>query len=122
VFTTRSTGCLRVHRSLRPEVCVEDGLFRDGQLLLLKRAPTLSALLETWDMPGGDVETGETLLLAHRREIREETGVRMKVNRALWSELLDILLAKGASPLHRGGLLLLGPIERTSHSGSSGTH
>jgi A/G-specific adenine glycosylase len=36
-----------------------------------------------WEFPGGKRERGETLAAAARREIREETGVRVRVGRKL---------------------------------------
>ena len=36
-----------------------------------------------WEMPGGQVETGETLLGALRREVDEESGCRIDVDRLI---------------------------------------
>ena len=51
------------------------------EILLLRR--TMQYLLpadtsESWDIPGGRIETGEKLDAALAREVQEETGVRLK--------------------------------------------
>lgn len=48
----------------------------DGRILLLKRTDE-----ETWGLPKGTVETGESLEAAALREIAEETGLRVKLLR-----------------------------------------
>lgn len=50
----------------------------DGRILLLRRADE-----ETWCLPKGTVEPGETLEETARREVREETGLRVKLLRPL---------------------------------------
>jgi mutator protein MutT len=49
----------------------------DDRVVLVRRAhePRIS----TWTLPGGAVETGETLEEAVAREVREETGLDVKV-------------------------------------------
>jgi 8-oxo-dGTP diphosphatase len=49
---------------------------RRGPILLVKRGGT--PLKGFWSLPGGLVETGETLEEAVRREVLEETGLRVK--------------------------------------------
>ncbi len=55
---------------------------KDGRVLLSKR-PAHKQLGGLWEFPGGKVEPGETLEEALRREVREETGVRIRVVRPL---------------------------------------
>ncbi len=60
----------------RPRVAVGAVVFRDGAVLLVKRAFPPSA--GVWAIPGGGVLLGETLQEAAEREIREETGVEIR--------------------------------------------
>lgn len=52
-----------------------------GRVLLVRRANPPSRGL--WALPGGRVEPDETLEAAVRREVLEETGVRVRVTRVL---------------------------------------
>lgn len=62
-------------------------LVRDaaGRVLLLDDAGS-----GYWDLPGGHARPGETLAEALRREVREETGLAVKVGKQLGTELLDL--------------------------------
>jgi 8-oxo-dGTP diphosphatase len=51
-------------------------IFRRDAILLVERAG--EPLKGYWSIPGGLVETGETLQDAVRREVLEETGLRVK--------------------------------------------
>ena len=78
---------------MEPRIAVGGIVFRsDGRVLLIQRgrAPALGA----WTIPGGKVEPGESLEAAIVREIREETGLAVRVVRFL--ETYDLIDAGGA--------------------------
>jgi len=61
----------------RPVVGVGGVVISKGRALLVKRgAPPLEG---QWSIPGGMLETGETLLEGVRRELAEETGLEVRV-------------------------------------------
>jgi 8-oxo-dGTP diphosphatase len=66
---------------MRPEVCVGAVVCRGDQILLVQRANPPQA--GRWSLPGGRVELGETLVAAVMREIMEETGLVIEVDRFL---------------------------------------
>src|SRR5438128_5635713 len=51
-------------------------IFDDGRVLLALRRN-----IDWWNLPGGGMELGETVDEAMRREIREETGLEVEVER-----------------------------------------
>ena len=57
----------------RPYLAVSAAIFRDGRVLIVRRALPPSQGLHT--LPGGVVELGETLERAVVREVREETNL-----------------------------------------------
>jgi 8-oxo-dGTP diphosphatase len=60
-----------------PVVGVGAVIVQDGKALIVKRAH--EPRKGEWSLPGGRVELGETLIDAVRREILEETGLRVDV-------------------------------------------
>jgi ADP-ribose pyrophosphatase YjhB (NUDIX family) len=71
----------------RPQLAVSAVIFRDGKLLLLKRAKSPGQGF--WSLPGGRVEFGESLHTALAREVDEEAGLRIEiVALAGWREVL----------------------------------
>ncbi len=57
----------------RPFLAVSAAIFREGRLLIVRRARPSARRIYT--LPGGVVEAGETLSAAVCREIREETAL-----------------------------------------------
>jgi len=71
----------------RPQLAVSAVIFREGKLLLLKRAKSPGHGL--WSLPGGRVEFGESLHTALAREVDEEAGLKIDiVALAGWREVL----------------------------------
>ena len=61
----------------KPELAVSAAIFRDGNVLLVRRAGAPAKGL--WTLPGGRVEVGETLVAAVKREVLEETALDIDV-------------------------------------------
>jgi ADP-ribose pyrophosphatase YjhB (NUDIX family) len=61
----------------RPFLAVSAAIFRDGKVLVVRRAR--KPALNLYTMPGGVVEAGETLAEAVAREVREETSLEIEV-------------------------------------------
>ena len=59
----------------RPYLAVSAAIFRDGRVLIVRRARPPAHGLYT--LPGGGVELGETLEEAVVREVREETALEV---------------------------------------------
>jgi len=61
----------------RPVVGVGGVVIEGGRALLIRRGG--EPLKGHWSIPGGTLETGETLEEGTRREMEEETGLRVRV-------------------------------------------
>lgn len=61
----------------RPFLAVSAAIFRDGKVLVVRRAR--KPALNLYTMPGGVVEAGETLAEAVAREVHEETALQIEV-------------------------------------------
>jgi 8-oxo-dGTP diphosphatase len=71
----------------RPQLAVSGVIFRDGKVLLVRRARSPGKGF--YSLPGGRVEFGESLHTALHREISEETGLKVEiVGFAGWREVL----------------------------------
>lgn len=70
-----------------PQIAVSAAIFRDGKVLLTRRAR--SPAKGFYSLPGGRVEFGESLYQALSREVDEETGLDIEIiGLAGWRELL----------------------------------
>lgn len=71
----------------RPQLAVSGVIFRDGKVLLVRRARSPGKGF--YSLPGGRVEFGESLHTALHREVDEETGLRIEIlGFAGWREVL----------------------------------
>ena len=71
----------------RPQLAVSAVIFRDGKVLLVRRARAPGKGF--YSLPGGRVEFGESLHTALAREVDEETGLKIDiVGLAGWREVL----------------------------------
>ena len=70
-----------------PQLAVSAAIFRDGKVLLARRAR--SPARGFYSLPGGRVEFGESLHAALAREVDEETGLQIEIaGLAGWREVL----------------------------------
>jgi 8-oxo-dGTP diphosphatase len=74
-------------QSTHPQLAVSAAIFRDGKILLVRRAR--SPAKGFYSLPGGRVEFGETLHAALHREVDEETGLKIEIaDLAGWREVV----------------------------------
>jgi ADP-ribose pyrophosphatase YjhB (NUDIX family) len=70
-----------------PQLAVSAAIFRAQNILLVRRARAPGKGF--WSLPGGRVEFGESLEIALKREVMEETGLTIDVvGLAGWREVL----------------------------------
>ena len=70
-----------------PQLAVSAAIFRDGKILLVRRAGAPAKGL--YSLPGGRVEFGESLHAALHREVAEETALKIEIiGLAGWREVL----------------------------------
>jgi ADP-ribose pyrophosphatase YjhB (NUDIX family) len=67
----------RARREGIQRIAVSVVVKRDGKLLLLQRSKK-DVFPDVFELPGGALEPNETILVGARRELVEETGVRME--------------------------------------------
>jgi ADP-ribose pyrophosphatase YjhB (NUDIX family) len=61
----------------RPVLAVSAAVFREGRVLVVRRAQ--APLIGHFSLPGGGVEVGETLAEALARELMEEVGIEAEI-------------------------------------------
>ena len=62
---------------IRPILAASTAVFRDGKVLIARRAR--APMAGVYSLPGGAVEVGETLRQAAARELAEEVGVEAEI-------------------------------------------
>ena len=76
----------------RPAPAVAAVIVENGKLLLVERAVEPSK--GKWSVPGGSVEWGEPLAEALKREVREETGLEIEVEKV--AGVFDLIIRNEA--------------------------
>src|SRR3989304_3356752 len=101
----------------RPVVGVGGVVIRDARVLLVQRAS--EPLAGQWSLPGGAVGLGETLEAAVVRELKEETGLTVRVVELVEAFERIIRDDSGRSRYHYVLLdYLCQPVEGTARAGS----
>lgn len=81
---------------LTHRIVVKAQIWRDGRLLIIKRAPDSDPYPGLWDVPGGSLHKGESVDEGIRRETFEEVDLALSHIRPLttWStgELEDLVI------------------------------
>jgi 8-oxo-dGTP diphosphatase len=95
--TPRAEGPSREYPQV-PTACASAVVVRDRQILLVKRAHEPGK--GQWSIPGGRIELGETILDAVRREVAEECGIEVDVERVLGAFDRIVLDADGRVRFH----------------------
>ena len=74
-------------QSRRPELCVGAVAINEESILLIKRANPPEK--GTWSIPGGHIESGESIISAVIREFKEETSLDSTCGNFIgWTEIL----------------------------------
>ena len=92
-----------------PKVAAVTIISREGKVLLMRRAGDPGKGL--WSVPGGYVDRGEVVEAAATREVQEETGLLVKIDRlvGLFSEQGRPVIVAVYSGVECGGQLAPGP-------------
>jgi ADP-ribose pyrophosphatase YjhB (NUDIX family) len=91
-----------------PKVAVTSVIQRSGKVLMICRANDPGYGL--WSMPGGYVDRGEVVEKAAAREVREETGLEVEIERliGLFSEAGNPVMVAAFLAREVGGVLKAG--------------
>lgn len=66
-------------------VAVKGLIINKGKALMVKRSDNDNIGAGTWEMPGGKIEFGEKLEEALTREVKEEVGIDITIEKLLYS-------------------------------------
>jgi ADP-ribose pyrophosphatase YjhB (NUDIX family) len=91
------------HYPDRPYLGVSVAVWRDGEVLLVRRGR--APLAGSWSFPGGGVALGERLEEAARREVLEETGIDATIVRQI--DHAEIILRDGDGLVERHYVLIV---------------
>lgn len=67
-------------------VAVRGLVLHNKKILLVQRAANEVSAPNVWEFPGGKIEFGETLPQALQREIQEETGLLVEIQKLLFAD------------------------------------
>ncbi len=95
------TSSRRLYPAL-PALAVSIAVFREGKVLLASRAE--APYRHMFTLPGGLVETGETVEAAALRELREETGVLARL--VGFNQIFQHIARDGAGRVERHYVVL----------------
>ena len=92
-----------------PKIAATSIVERSGKILMVRRAVATGYGL--WSLPGGYVDRGEVVEVAAVREVWEETGLIVEVQRlvGLFSQTGDTVVVAAFDALEVGGQLEAGP-------------
>lgn len=62
---------------------VHAAIAEGGRILVLRRAPAMTYMPGAWDLPGGHLAADETFEECLLREVAEETGLTVEIDRML---------------------------------------
>jgi 8-oxo-dGTP diphosphatase len=64
-------------------------IVKGGKILLIKRSSYTEYRKGEWDIPGGRLEQGEGAFKGHKREVLEETGLKIDIIEPVRSWVID---------------------------------
>ena len=88
------------------------GVILDGDNVLVLRRPSP----HVWEFPGGSIEQGETIPEAIRREVFEETNLKVEPGIMIPVREADDVLAIFGFCEYKGGKVVISPREHLEHN------
>lgn len=88
------------------QVCTSGFLLNtEGKVLVVKRSDNDDFLPGLWELPGGGTEIGEHPPIGLVREFKEETSLKIEVNKPLY--VADYFMEKDTEKIHRVEIFFL---------------